>query len=179
MATTTSNLKLIELTPNMEQAYWDFHNALYPPNTPPRLHELRSSQTHSFTHAVDLLKQSRAKSNPQLGLVPHSVYWLINFDDQILGSIDFRHELSPQLAEFGGHIGYNVHPAHRRKGYATYMLKQTLPVAKTHGLTRLLITCDSNNPASIGVIKNCGGILQETATISDRPVPIMRWWIEL
>ena len=41
------------------------------------------------------------------------------------------------------------------------MLNAALKVCDTVGINEVLISCDKENAASAGVIKNCGGVLKE------------------
>lgn len=52
-------------------------------------------------------------------------------EHEIVGRLSLRHYLNDFLARIGGHIGYGVTPAHRKKGYATEMLKQALPICSS------------------------------------------------
>ena len=63
-------------------------------------------------------------------------------------------------AHEGGHIGYAVRPAHRRRGYATEILRQSLIVARAVGVDGVLVTCDDDNVGSAAVIERCGGVLE-------------------
>jgi predicted acetyltransferase len=40
------------------------------------------------------------------------------------------------------------------------MLAAALKVCDVIGIKEVLVSCDKNNPASAGVIRNCGGILK-------------------
>jgi predicted acetyltransferase len=95
------------------------------------------------------------------GRVPAS-FLLAEVAGEVVGRTSIRHELDEQLAVAGGHIGYCVLPEHRRRGYATEILRQSLAVAKDHGVTRALLTCDETNVASQKVIEHCGGELEST-----------------
>ena len=81
--------------------------------------------------------------------------------DDLVGRLSVRHELNDYLARVGGHIGYGVRPAFRRRGYATAMLREGLALARGLGIESALVTCDDRNAASAAVIERCGGILQD------------------
>jgi predicted acetyltransferase len=47
-----------------------------------------------------------------------STFLLAEVDGDIVGRVSIRHELNAYLPSVGGHIGYAVRPAYRRRGYA-------------------------------------------------------------
>ena len=95
------------------------------------------------------------------GRVPAYTYFYVREDDdKIVGMINIRLALNEFLRKEGGHIGYCIRPTERRKGYGTRMLREALAFCKTIGLCDIIISCDKDNSASAGVIKNCGGILE-------------------
>ena len=57
------------------------------------------------------------------GIVP-CTYWWITEGSRYVGSIAFRHYLTPALLNSGGHIGYGVRPARRGEGAATWALRE-------------------------------------------------------
>ncbi len=65
-----------------------------------------------------------------------------------------------------GHIGYAVVPWRRREGLATEGLREMLSEARAVGLTRVDLTTDQENTASIGVIEKLGGV---RVTHAERP----------
>ncbi|HSO40994.1 MAG TPA: GNAT family N-acetyltransferase [Labilithrix sp.] len=102
-------------------------------------------------------------------VVPKTHLWAVA-DEQLVGRISIHHELTDALRIFGGHIGYDTVPSFRRRGVATEMLRQALPVARALGVTKVLMTCDDTNAGSIRVIERNGGVLRETRTIdASRP----------
>lgn len=58
-----------------------------------------------------------------------------------------------------GHIGYAVVPWRRREGLATFALGALLPTARDVGLTKVELTADPKNIASVRVIEKNGGQL--------------------
>lgn len=100
-------------------------------------------------------------------------------DGQVVGRISIRHRLTDYLKRIGGHIGYGVIPGCRRRGYATEMLKQTLPFCPPLGLRKVLITCDVDNAGSRRVIEKCGGILEDITNYSKLKIQKRRYWINI
>jgi predicted acetyltransferase len=99
--------------------------------------------------------------------VPSTVYWYVS-GDEYLGSLVIRHELTPDLAEAGGHIGYDIAPRWRRQGHGTRMLREALTRCRALGLDRVLITCAVDNEASRRVILANGGVPDGRARGEDR-----------
>jgi len=112
------------------------------------------------------------------GWVPYSFYLLVN-DEKIIGSISIRHDLDEMLRLYGGHIGYNIRPSERRKGYATKMLSLGLEKCKELGLKEVLITCKKDNIGSAKTIENNGGILEEEIYVKEEEAIFKKYWINV
>ena len=112
------------------------------------------------------------------GTVPYSAFWLVA-GRRLLGRSSLRHHLTPALEYEGGHVGYDIRPSERGKGYGTLILKLTLVEARRLGLSRVLLTCDTDNPGSAKVIERNGGVLRDTAISRNSGKQISRYWIEL
>jgi predicted acetyltransferase len=97
-------------------------------------------------------------------------------DAHLVGRISVRYELNDFLLARGGHIGYAVRPAFRRRGYATEILRQGLGIAHDHGIDPVLVTCDDTNVASATVIERGGGVLASVFEESDG-ARYRRYWI--
>lgn len=105
-----------------------------------------------------------------------SMFLAADVDGALVGRVSIRFELDDWLARQGGHIGYAVVPAHRRRGYATAMLGHAVELARAEGVHPLLVVCDESNVGSATVIERCGGVYEGPAT-SDGGTPIRRYWI--
>jgi len=130
----------------------------------------------SFKELVTKWKEYESERMYEKGLVPSSIYFLMDEDKKIYGAIDIRHELNDYLLQYGGHIGYGIRPSQRRKGYASQMLTLALPIVKELGISKALITCDKNNTGSAKTIMNNGGILENEVINGDEIT--QRYWIE-
>ena len=96
--------------------------------------------------------------------VPALTYFYVREEDgRIVGMVNIRLALNDFLRTEGGHIGYSVRPTERRRHYGTQMLSAALHVCDVIGIREILVSCDKDNLASSGVIKNCGGVMKHEA----------------
>lgn len=129
-----------------------------------------------------LLKVEKDLDLPNIpeGRVPANTYFFVRMSDlKIVGMINIRHKLNEFLFNEGGHIGYSVRPAERKKGYGTLMLKQALEKCRELNLDKVLIICSKANPASAKVIQNNNGILENEVYSETFSETIQRYWIKL
>ena len=97
---------------------------------------------------------------------------------ELVGRASLRFELNEFFAERGGHVGYGVAPAHRRKGYATEILRQALIILRAEGVERVLVTCDNENVGSARVIEQNGGDFESIVPPAESdPIETRRYWI--
>jgi predicted acetyltransferase len=112
-----------------------------------------------FAAYVEALEGQKDPDRLPLNWVPGSTFWLVTEEGRVVGTSRLRHWLVPHLEEEGGHIGYDVRPSARGKGYGTALLALTLEKARALGLEEVLVTCDADNVASARVIEKNGGRL--------------------
>ncbi len=77
------------------------------------------------------------------------------------GSIELRLGTNHFMEHFGGHVAYEVAPAHRGHHFAARSLRLLLPLAWQHGFETLWITCNPDNVASRRTCERAGGHLIE------------------
>jgi predicted acetyltransferase len=120
----------------------------------------------------------RAETSATPPRVTTTTYWA-TISGTVVGRGALRHELTQDLAEFGGHIGYEVRPSWRRKGVATEMLRQILLTEKAREIGRLLLTCAPTNTASNKTIQANGGRLVKTSFVERIGRDTNYYWIDL
>ncbi len=121
-------------------------------------------------YVAGLRDQAREDAPRAAGLVPSTTLWWVN-EQEYLGRLAIRHRLTPTLLSFGGHIGYDVRPSARRRGHATAMLAEALPLAAKLGIDPVLVTCDDDNTGSRKVIETNGGVFEDQRGVK------LRYWI--
>ena len=100
--------------------------------------------------------ENEAKGITVVGWVPTSHYWLIR-GEQIVGTLRMRHYLTPVVHENTGHVGYDISPSFRRKGYGHEILRLGLIEAEKLGIGDVLAHCLDSNIASKKIIQKQGG----------------------
>lgn len=99
------------------------------------------------------------KREPNEEKVPARTYFLIRSNDnKIIGMINIRLALNERLKKYGGHIGYSIRPKERGKGYNKINLYLGLKICKEHGIEKVFMDADKENPASWKTMEALGGI---------------------
>lgn len=129
-----------------------------------------------FGEWLSQVADNRSEATVRPGLVPACTMLAWN-EGNLVGMVDIRHRLNAYLLQFGGHIGYSVHPDFRRRGYATKMLALALDECRRLGIGRVLVTCYSSNLASVRTILQNGGVLENEVYEDGKAV--QRYWIGL
>lgn len=136
------------------------------------------------TESMDIfetIKNYEAGVHLPAGWVPATYFWMVD-ENEFLGEICIRHELTEALLKFGGHIGYGVRYSKWNQGIGTEMLKRTLPyVREVLHLDKVLLTCNDDNCGSFHVIERNGGILWDKIenVIDGEKRLTRRYWITL
>jgi predicted acetyltransferase len=121
----------------------------------------------------------------ELGLIPDQPvsyhYWAI-CGDKFIGEFQLRTELTAEVMNGIGSIGFSVRVSEQGKGYGTEILKQGLDIAREHHLDKVLLTINEQNTVSAHICEKFGGVFIDkiTAYNKDEGEHIMRrYWIHL
>jgi predicted acetyltransferase len=129
----------------------------------------------SWPDLVALLDHQRRAEELPPPWVP-ATFLLAEVAGTVVGRTSIRHRLNDHLLAIGGHIGYAVLREHRRHGYATEILRQSLVIARSYDISSVLVTCDEDNIASARTIERCGGVLENVVAVEGGPRK-RRYWI--
>lgn len=117
---------------------------------------LDRDRAEAFTDYLALLERQRRGTDDHPARV-RSTFLVAELGGDLVGRVSIRHELNEHLRREGGHVGYAVRPAHRRRGVATAILEQALDLVAADGVSEALVTCDHDNVGSRTIIERCGG----------------------
>lgn len=91
--------------------------------------------------------------------VPANTFWLVD-GRAFVGRVNIRARIDVEtLAHFGGHVGYEIRPSMRRKGYGTRQFALALDICRGMGVGVARVSCSEDNIGSRKIIEANGGIL--------------------
>ena len=100
-------------------------------------------------------------------------------DDKIIGTINVRWNLTEEMNQFGGNIGYGIRPTERRKGYNKINLYLGLIEAQKVGLEKIMLDCDVENLGSSKTMEALGGKLERTEVDPFDGILTSVYWIDV
>ncbi|MDQ3396750.1 MAG: GNAT family N-acetyltransferase [Deinococcota bacterium] len=117
---------------------------------------------------LELVLTEAYPGNPGLGFVPaYRFDMTLAGQNGAAGSIELRVGNTEHIVMYGGHIGYGVLPDYRGYRYAARACKLLLPLAKSHNLSPLWITCNPDNVASRKTCELAGADLVEIVDLPE------------
>jgi predicted acetyltransferase len=133
-----------------------------------------------FAQYVQSLLDEEAGRNLPDGFVPCTHRWLVEPNGEVVGVTRLRQRIdTPALAENSGHIGYDVAPSKRRRGYGHLALAVALAEARRLGIARALLYIDEGNAASRATAERAGGVLEAVAWSEFWQERVCKYWIEV
>jgi predicted acetyltransferase len=109
---------------------------------------------------VDKINRNSETADDDWG--KYYLYLVLDENEKLVGLLNIRYNLTNELRERYGDIGYGVRPSERRKGYATKMLEQALKICREKNMKDVILGCYENNYGSNKTIIKNGGILYRT-----------------
>ncbi len=173
-----SRLRLAEPSMELEEAFRELA-ADYRAGGEQRYTDLYDVHGLAFDRYIKDLQRECLERDLSDGRVPCSTFWMLSDDVVICGISRLWHYLNPEMELEGGHVLLEVPPSLRRRGYGSILLELTLERAVELKITKALLTCDWDNFGGIRVIKNNGGMLENTILSTRTGKKVMRFWIDL
>lgn len=169
----------VEYKDSFIEAVKEYQAETQPKSTPLRYAHVPLAELEAdFASFVSKELSHAEGENLPAGFLPQYEYWLVDAGAYI-GSVRIRPTLNDHLLKFGGHVGYDIRPSARGKGYGNEILALALPKAKELDLQRVLLTCDVTNQRSRKVIEKNGGVLENEVENPPTGVNKLRFWINL
>lgn len=136
---------------------------------------------HTFEQSLDrCLNMEDEEYAKKLGNCPGKTFLLIRENDnKIIGTINIRWNLTEEMKQFGGNIGYGIRPTERRRGYNKVNLYLGLIESQKLGLDKVMLDCDVNNLGSAKTIQALGGVLERTEVDPYDGVLTSVYWINV
>ena len=109
----------------------------------------------------DLVAELEAAGESAVPLIKDgTTFWFVDDSDppRVIGTCRLRDELTKELWEHGGHVGYDIRPSERGKGHASQMVELLVAEAWDRGHPWLLVTVEDSNIASRRVAEKNGAV---------------------
>ena len=123
-----------------------------------------------YDGVIRLVCTAKNPANPEKKYIPAYVFAICKGSEKI-GEIRLRIGYGGgeygDNCYYGGQIGYEVDEKHRGNGYAGRACKLITPVAKSHNMTKLLITTNQPNKSSARVCEKLGARLIRVARLPE------------
>jgi predicted acetyltransferase len=140
-------------------------------------------QSRDFDVFLQRIRNEKDKTKLRPDAIPSTTYWLIERDEcgceVFIGNLSVRHELNDFLFRIAGHIGYQIRPSVRSRGYGKRILQLGLEKARELDIKHVLLTCDETNIASKKVIEFNGGQFENALPVEGSSIKKLRYWIDL
>ncbi|HSG43005.1 MAG TPA: GNAT family N-acetyltransferase [Anaerolineales bacterium] len=133
----------------------------------------------NFAEFIAELEDEAGGRNLPPDISPQNTYWAVTRDEIIVDEICLRPTIPPPFELQSGHIGYNIHPSERRKGYATQQLSLVLDEARKYELKRVMLPVSKGNIGSERAIQKNGGYVDGQSEDNETGEVTLHYWINL
>jgi Acetyltransferases, including N-acetylases of ribosomal proteins len=159
-----------ELSYAILKSEWETHNEIAYYNALPVVFDDFMDVPTLSDGEIALVCIAKSPANPEMKYVPAYQFAVCKAGEQI-GEVNLRvgyaggfnwHSLY-----YGGQVGYSINESHRGHGFAIRACRLLAPVAKFHGMEKLLITNNCTNIASRRVCEKLGARLLRVARLPE------------
>lgn len=165
-------MRLVEPSPVWKNAFLDMARECADAGDP--RYALALEDFNSYLRRVE--SGRKPEGNPE-GWIARTEFWSEE-NRTIVACVRLRLWLTPDQEYEGGHIGYDVRPSMRCRGYGTSLLALALEEARSRGIDRVRITCDADNMGSIKIIERNGGAYVGSVISVESQKLVRQYWIE-
>lgn len=128
---------------------------------------LPAPPTDVLGHEDILVRFERfTEGNEEKGFAPGYHFRVLTSDLIDVGHVNIRVGNSEHVTRCAGHVGFEIHPEHRGKRYASKACK-ALAGFVSEALGNPIITTDPDNIASIMTIERIGGIFMDELDVPE------------
>ncbi|MEL7433629.1 MAG: GNAT family N-acetyltransferase, partial [Chloroflexota bacterium] len=93
------------------------------------------------TFVQELQDEAKGVDLPE-GIPRQQTYFIVLDGKIVIGELRYRPSISAPYEQYNGHIGSNLHPSYRGKGYGTVATRLALDIAKADGLSGVQVTVE-------------------------------------
>ena len=125
---------------------------------------------NSFEEFIEHTTQLSIGQNLPEGYVRSELLFLVSEKNPnlIIGATDLRLGTNEMIERFYGHAGGCILPNYRKKGLGMLIIALTLQRFKTHGFSKVTLTCEPWNKASRSAIIANGGVYVGTDILNGK-----------
>lgn len=113
---------------------------------------------------------------------PKSIHFWAVDDTKFIGEFQLRTELTDDLMNTIGSVGYSVRITEQGKGYGKCILSEGLQIARKLGLDKVILLINETNTVSRHICEELGGDYFDTVLLSsdvEGEREVCRYWIYL
>lgn len=116
----------------------------------------------NFAAYVQELNEESAGIGLPEGVPPQQTYFIVLDETTVIGEMRYRPTIVEPYEDMNGHLGCNLRPAYRSKGYGHIAVQLVLDIVRADGLTGVFIPIEGENRPSKGLVLKNGGQLVKT-----------------
>lgn len=154
-------IKILDITEEYKDKYYDMINEWKNDSyqlVPCRIdydcnHEINAD---TYKNLMDVVSEYKNGEQEDKEYYNSSNFYFIVDNDQLIGSIEIRHNLTELGSKTIGHIAVGVRPSKRKKGYAKQAINLAIDMLKNDNINEVIMCHYKENNLSENMIKSLG-----------------------